>query len=164
VGRLLVRSTPSGASVSVDGVAKGVTPLALRELANGTVNVTVARSGYITETRKVVITSARPARSLDVRLAAEAVAPPRPSTPATLGRPAAAVSTGSLIIDSRPTGATVTINGKPGGNTPLTLNDLPPGDYSIVMAMPGYRNFTTTVRVVAGERVRAAASLTALEQ
>ncbi len=34
----------------------------------------------------------------------------------------------------------------------------------ILMAMPGYRNFTTTVRVVAGERVRAAASLTALEQ
>ncbi|MEO7134861.1 MAG: PEGA domain-containing protein, partial [Vicinamibacterales bacterium] len=164
-GRLLVRSTPSGASVSVDGVEKGVTPLALRELANGAINVTVTRRGYIPETRKVVITSARPARSLDLRLAAEAVAPPRPSTPATIGRPAAAAtSTGSLIIDSRPTGAEVTINGKPRGNTPLTVNDLPPGDYSILMAMPGYRNFTTTVRVVAGERVRAAASLTALEQ
>jgi len=33
-----------------------------------------------------------------------------------------------------------------------------------MMAMPGYHNFATTVRVVAGERVRAAYSLTALEQ
>jgi len=117
----------------------------------------------------VVITSARPARSLDVRLAAEAAAPPRPSppprpsAPAATGRPAAA-ATGSLTIDSRPAGEAVTINGKPSGTTPLTVNDLSPGEYSILMVMPGYRNFSTTVRVVAGERARAAASLTALEQ
>ena len=67
-------------------------------------------------------------------------------------------------MDSRPAGAAVTINGKPGGTTPLTVNDLAPGEYRIEMTMPGYRNFTTTVRVVAGERARAAASLTALEQ
>jgi hypothetical protein len=168
VGRLLVRSTPSGASVSVDGVGKGVTPLALRELENGTINVTIARPGYLPETRRVVITSARPARSLDVRLVAEAAAPPRPSTPATLGRPAATAAaggtTGALNVESRPSGAAVTINGQPRGNTPLTITDLPPGEYQILMAMPGYRPFTTTVRVVAGERVRAAASLTALEQ
>jgi hypothetical protein len=33
-----------------------------------------------------------------------------------------------------------------------------------VMTMQGFRNFATNVRVVAGERVRAAASLTAQEQ
>jgi hypothetical protein len=158
-----VRSTPSGASVTVDGVAKGVTPVALRDLEMGTRNIVVARRGYIPETRKVVITSARPSRSLDVRLAAEAAAAtPRPSTPATLGKPAS--TTGSLTVDSRPSGASVTIDGKPSGVTPLTLNDLPPGDYQITMAMPGYRSVATTVRVVAGERARAAASLTALEQ
>lgn len=167
-GRLLVRSTPSGASVVVDGVAKGVTPLALGDLATGTLSISVARRGYIPETRKVVITSARPARSLDVRLAAEAAAPKlaRPAArqggPATPGKPAAA--TGAVNIDSRPAGAAVTINGKPSGNTPLTIDDLSPGDYRILMAMPGYRDFATTVRVVAGERVRAAASLTAQEK
>jgi hypothetical protein len=168
IGRLLVRSTPSGASVSVDGVDRGVTPLALRELETGTLSVIVARRGYIPETRRVVITKARPARTLDVRLATAAAAPattkpaPRPSTPATLGRPAA--TTGSLNVDSRPIGAAVTIDGKPSGNTPVTITDLPPGEYRIVMTMPGFRNFATTVRVVAGERVRAAASLTAQEQ
>jgi len=169
VGRLLVRSTPSGASVTVDGVAKGVTPLALRDLDVGTRDVTIARRGFITETRKVQITRARPSRSLDVRLSAAATATPRPSTPATIGRPpaattAAATTTGGLAVDSRPAGAAVSINGKPSGVTPLTINDLAPGDYRVVMTLPGYRDFATSVRVVAGERVRAAASLTAQEQ
>jgi hypothetical protein len=173
VGRLLVRSTPSGASVSVDGVAKGVTPLALRDLDAGTRSVTIARSGYIPETRRILITKARPARTLEVRLAsasaAETVSPkpsggggPRPGIPASPGKPA--VTTGTLAVESRPAGAAVTINGKASGSTPLTINDLAPGDYQIVMTMPGYRNFATTVRVVAGERARAAASLTAVEQ
>jgi hypothetical protein len=162
-GRILVRSSPSGATVSVDGTERGVTPLALRDLPMGARNIVVARRGYIAETRRVVITTARPSRSLDVRLSAEAAAAtPRPSTPATLGRSAA--TTGSLNIDSRPAGAEVTVNGKPSGTTPVTINDLSPGEYRILMVMPGYRNFATTVRVVAGERVRAAASLTALEQ
>jgi hypothetical protein len=163
-GRLLVRSSPSGASVTVDGVARGETPLALRDLDVGTRSVTISRSGYVAETRKVSITKERPARTLDVRMTAEtaAAATPRPSTPATIGKPAA--TTGTLVVESRPAGAAVTINGKPSGTTPLTINDLAPGEYRVVMTLPGYRDFTSTVQVVAGERVRAAASLTALEQ
>ena len=155
--------------MSVDGVAKGVTPLALRDLDVGTRDVTIARRGFITETRKVQITRARPSRSLDLRLSAAATAAPRPSTPATIGRPppattTTATTTGGLAVDSRPAGAAVTINGKPSGVTPLTINDLAPGDYRVVMTLPGFRDFATSVRVVAGERVRAAASLTAQEQ
>ena len=168
-GRLLVRSTPSGASVSVDGVARGVTPLALRDLETKTFSVVVERGGYIPETRKISITSARPARSLDVRLSAQAAAPPTSAVAGRSGTTAPktggpATATGSLSIDSRPSGAAVTINGKPGGTTPVAINDLSPGEYRIVMTMQGYRDFATTVRVVAGERARAAASLTALEQ
>jgi len=157
--------------VTVDGQEKGVTPLALRDLEFGTHNVAVARRGYVSESRRVVITSGRPSRSLDVRLSAQSqpVSPkrseggPRPSTPASIGKSAASTSTGALNVDSRPSGASVTINGKASGKTPLTI-DLPPGDYQVLMTLAGFRNFATTVRVVAGERVRAAASLTAQEQ
>jgi len=162
VGRLLVRSTPSGAAVTVDGVAKGVTPVALRELPIGTRRVVVARRGYLPETRTVQISKERPSRTLEVRLSPEAAPPPRPSTPASLGRPAAA--TGSLEVDSRPSGASVSLNGQPRGRTPLTITDLQPGEYRVLLTRSGYHNFVTTVRVVAGERVRAAASLTAVEQ
>lgn len=68
------------------------------------------------------------------------------------------------MVESRPSGASVSINGRDRGKTPLTLSELPPGDYQVVMTLQGYRNFATTVRVVAGERARAAASLTAVEQ
>ena len=172
-GRLLVRSEPPGATVTVDGVEKGVTPLALRDVEFGTRVIAVTQRGYTTETRRVAISAARPSRSMDVKLVAaravsqKPVAPkrseggsPAPSTPATLGKPL----TGGLAVDSRPAGASVTINGKPSGTTPLTVDDLPPGDYRIVMSMPGFRNFAATVRVVAGERARAAYSLTAQEQ
>lgn len=162
IGRLLVRSTPSGATVSVDGAPRGTTPLALRDVDIGTRTVTIARRGYIPETRTVQLSKERPSRSLEVRLTAEPEGgPPRPSTPATLGKPA--VSTGSLAIESRPAGAAVTIDGKPRGKTPLTINDLAPGDYRVTFTLPGYRNVATTVRVVAGERARAAASLSAQE-
>jgi hypothetical protein len=117
----------------------------------------------------VLISKARPSRSLEVRLTAEPAAaaparvpsPSRPGGPATVAKPA--VATGSLAIESRPAGAAVTVNGKPGGKTPLTINDLSPGEYQVTFTLPGYRNVLTTVRVVAGERARAAASLSAQE-
>ena len=165
-GRLLVRSTPSGASVSVDGTPRGETPLTLRELPLGTREVVVSGPGYLPESRRVALTESRPSRSIEVRLSREAsasppgAAAPRPSTPAT--RPAA--STGELVVESLPSGATVSVNGQPQGTTPLSLAELPPGEYRVTMSMQGYRDFATTVRVVAGERARAAARLTVQEQ
>ena len=144
-------------------MARGETPLALRDLDLGAREITVTRRGYVPEERRIVLTVARPSRSVEVRLSAQAAsAPPRPSTPASLGKPA--VSTGALAVESRPVGATVTVNGKPSGNTPVTINDLPPGDYRVTLSLSGYREFATTVRVVAGERARAAARLTEQEQ
>ena len=67
--------------------------------------------------------------------------------------------TGSLTVESRPTGAGVVINGKPSGTTPVTITDLPPGEYRVSIMLDGHRPFATTVRVIAGERARAAARL-----
>lgn len=183
IGRLLVRSTPGGASVTVDGVARGVTPVAIRDLDLGSREIAVTRRGYQSEERRIVLTKARPSRTVDVRLSASVTtapaapeagpgstareAPPgtprpRPSTPASLGKPAA--TTGVLAIESRPAGATVLLNGKPSGTTPVTITDLAPGDYRVTMTLNGFQDFATTVRVVAGERARAAARLTEQEQ
>ncbi len=95
---------------------------------------------------------------------------PRPSTPATIGKPSASAAAGrsgamgALAIESRPAGASVLLNGKPSGTTPMMINDLAPGDYRVTLSLSGYREFATTVRVVAGERARAAARLTEQEQ
>jgi len=125
--------------------------LALRDLELGSRTITVAERGYITETPAGAADPRPPSRSLDVRLAA---APgPRP----------AAASTGTMSVESRPSGAAVTINGKPSGKTPMTIDALAPGDYRVTLSLAGYQTFVTTVRVVAGERTRAAASLSVQE-
>jgi hypothetical protein len=153
---LLVRSTPAGANVEVDGVARGVTPVALQDLDLGSRRVTISRRGYVSEERRITLTEARPSRSVEVRLSA-------PAAPASAAASRSA-QTGALVIESRPAGASVLVNGKPSGTTPLTLNDLAPGDYRVTMSLQGFRDFATTVRVVAGERARAAARLTEQEQ
>lgn len=168
-GRLLVRTTPSGASVEVDGVARGVTPLALRDLELGSRRITVTRRGYIAEERRVVLTAARPSRSLELRLTAAAATAPKPAAaapgagPASAARDRAGATTGALVIESRPPGATVMVDGQNRGVTPLVIEALAPGDYRVSLSLAGYQPFATTVRVVAGERARAAASLSVQE-
>ena len=58
----------------------------------------------------------------------------------------------------------MTVNGVNRGVTPMTLSGLAPGEYVVQLQLVGYRTITTTVRVVAGERARAAASLTEQER
>ena len=77
---------------------------------------------------------------------------------------AATAKTGTLVIESRPTGATVLINGRPAGTTPVTVGDLAPGSYTVQLQLADFRPISTTVRVVAGERARVAASLTSVQE
>lgn len=161
-GRLLVRSEPSGATVFVDGDRRGVTPLSLTGLPLGTRRIRIQRDGYISQDRAVSLTSQRPSRSVDVTLSRRQAAAAPASPPARQTSPAA--RTGSLLVESRPSGATVTVNGVNRGVTPMTLSGLAPGEYVVQLQLTGYRTITTTVRVVAGERARAAASLTEQER
>jgi hypothetical protein len=162
-GNLLVRSAPPGATVFVDDQRR-VTPLTLQNVELGTRRVRVVRDGFAAEDRQITLTRSRPSRSIDVRLTRAApVTRPAPTAPAAAsGTPAA--RTGSLVIESRPTGATVVLNGRAVGSTPMTLDDLEPGTYTVQLRLAAFRPITTTVRVVAGARARAAASLVSTQE
>jgi hypothetical protein len=67
--------------------------------------------------------------------------------------------TGSLNVDSRPTGSSVIINGQAAGTTPLTMASVAPGTITVRIERPGYRPWTQTIELKAGERRRVAASL-----
>ena len=160
VGNLLVRTTPDGATVFIDGDRRGVTPLTVQKLPLGTRRVRVQRDGFTTEERQVALTRSRPSRSLDLRLTrTESAAAPSAASGATT-----TAKTGTLVIESRPTGATVLINGRPAGTTPVTVGDLAPGSYTVQLQLADFRPISTTVRVVAGERARVAASLTSVQE
>jgi hypothetical protein len=128
-------------------------------MALGTRSVRIQRDGFVTVERQIALTADRPSRSLDVRLTR--AAPPRPAAPAPAG---AVARSGTLVIESRPTGAAIVLNGRRIGTTPMTVDDLEPGAYTVQLQLPAHRPVTTTVRVVAGGRARAAASLERVQE
>ena len=149
LGRLLVRSTPAGATVRIDGRSRGRTPLTVRDLPLGSHTVIVSRPGYEPERRTLDLTRDDAARSLEVSL--REAAPVRQPEPTAF--------TGSMRVESRPSGARVVVDGKEAGRTPVTLSTVRAGSHVVRIEMDGYRTWTASVRVVAGERRRVTASL-----
>jgi hypothetical protein len=66
-GRLSIVTDPAGASVFVDGESKGMTPLRIAQVAAGDHRVTLAKEGYL-ENSRVVRVEAGHTRELEVRL------------------------------------------------------------------------------------------------
>lgn len=85
-----------------------------------------------------------------------AAATTRKPPPATT-KPAALV--GSLSISSRPAGATVTLDGRVVGVTPLTLPGVAAGPHAVKLLLEGYRTWSVSAQVVAGQAKRVNASL-----
>ena len=127
-GRLLVRSEPAGASVMVDGREYGSTPAVVRGLGRGTHRVRVVRDGYLPEERSVAVTRSQPAPSLLVTLEPRRPAAERASQAAS---PADGPYTGTLVVESLPPGASVYLDNKPVGRTPLTLNGVNAGEHVV---------------------------------
>ena len=149
-GRLLIRSTPAGARVVLDGRDVGKTPLTVREVARGAHTVRVVREGYVAAQRRIIVSAARPAQSLTIALAR----PARPSTPPKPGQ-----SVATLYVASRPAGASVFLDGTLMGTTPLQMGEVAAGDHTVRLELEGYQRWSSSVHVVAGERSRVAASL-----
>jgi len=145
-GRLLVRSVPAGARVMISGRARGTTPATVRDLPFGTYNVTVSREGYRPRIARVTLSRTVPARDITVELRRAAPLAP-------------AASTGSLYIDTRPSGAQVTIDGRLMGTTPMRVPDVAPGSHTIRLDLAGHKSMTTTVVVRAGQQVPVRVSL-----
>jgi hypothetical protein len=141
----VIRSTPAGARVLLDGRRVGETPLTLRDVSLGTHAVQVARPGFAPETQRVTLSAGTPARTLDVTL--RSGADQRPAT------------TGSIYADTRPRGARVTIDGRDFGVTPLLVPELAPGAHTVRLELPGYAPSSTTTVVRAGQQSRVSVSL-----
>jgi len=149
-GRLLVRSTPAGAGVLVDGQSRGVTPLDLRELAFGAHTIAVSHPNHVTRQRRVTLSERRPTRSVDVELRATS-APEQATAPTN--------STGSLQVASRPSGAQVFVDDNLIGTTPLLLSDVAAGPKSLRLELSGYNTWRRSILIEPSARSRVSASL-----
>jgi len=145
VGALRVESEPSGARVRLNGQAKGQTPLRLADLPFGVYEVRVEQKGYEAQTRDVSLHAGSP--SAEVRVA--------------LARPAAPAS-GAADILSTPSGAAVSVDGRPVGTTPLSGLKLKPGARRIEVALDEHESWTGSVDVTAGQTGRVDVRLRAI--
>jgi serine/threonine protein kinase len=87
------------------------------------------------------------------KAAAAATRTPPPSTT----KPT--VFVGSLSISSRPRGATVILDGRVVGVTPLTLPEVAAGSHAVRLELEGYRAWSVSAQVVAGQQKKVNASL-----
>jgi Protein kinase domain/PEGA domain len=74
-------------------------------------------------------------------------APSQPSAAPTIPAPAV----GGAIVDTSPSGAAVTLNGRDVGKTPLTLRGIAPGKYSMRVLFDGYEPLEKEIEVKANE-------------
>ena len=146
-GRLVVRSTPSGAIVRVDGRLHGETPITIRDLGLGAHTLQVARPGFVPRTDRVTLTRAQPSQTIAVQLE------PGVDT----ANPVA--TKGSIFVDSRPRGARVTIDGRAAGVTPVQIPEVMMGRHAVRLELAGYETLSTEVLVTAGTPARLAVSL-----
>ena len=159
VGRLLIRSNPPGAQVVVNDRAAGITPLAVGDLPYGDYMIRISRAGYRIELLSVSIAAGNPVAALDLALIESGDTPP-PAPRAVPPAPSAvAAEMGTVMVNSRPGGADVYLDGRLVGATPLTLVDVQPGSHAVRLVRAGYREWTTTVDITAGQEVLVAASL-----
>jgi serine/threonine protein kinase len=159
-GQLVVRSQPAHAGVTINGTWRGRTPLTIDNLAFGTYTVRVVQPGYVVAREEVALNARNPARSLMTRLertGREAAPAPAPSRQAAAA--AAETFTGSLFVDSRPRGATVLLDGRNVGQTPVSVPDVAVGGHVVRIEMDGKKPVMANPRVVSGKTERVTVSL-----
>lgn len=125
---LSITSTPSGATVLLDNVSKGITPLTLTGLKPRNYTLAVSLKGYAQITRTVDLSDSTQA-SQDFTLVQ---------------------AFGKLNISSSPAGAQVTIDDKAYGVTPLKLDSFPVGSYVLKLHLEGSKDITDTISVQEG--------------
>jgi hypothetical protein len=139
-GLVLVESTPPGAAVTLGDAFVGTTPVALHTVPLGQHRARLVLAGF---------------RDKEIEFKVENRIPQRVVVDMTS-------TSGSLVVDSTPIGATVFVDGRNEGPTPASISKVPEGQRDIVVQMPGYEPYRATVTVMPGEAARVDASLTPL--
>ena len=146
-GTLSVTSNPSYATVSVDGVSYGVTdpayPLIINGISAGRHTVRAALEGYNDETTSVSVIAGA---STPVSFSLTPVAPE--------------TGTASVGVASDPQGAQVYIDNLYKGITPVTVENLAPGEHTLKLTLTGYEDYTTSGTLSPGETASLTIGLT----
>jgi hypothetical protein len=140
-----ISSNPAGANVYGDGVYIGQTrsgsPLTFTEVKPGVHTLRLTKSGYQDyETTQNVVAG----QDYVVSVTLNSVQNP---------------TTGGISVISAPSGAEVYLNNAFKGLTPITLDSLAPGSYTVLVKLSGYQDWQATQQVTAGQTSQISATL-----
>jgi hypothetical protein len=163
----VVRSTPSGANVTLNGKWVGRTPFTQNALPFGRYSLRVVVDGYNAAEEQFSLSSSNLSENVSLRLERTRPAPPPPSRGTTNQRGATPPAdrtgperfTGTVYVDSRPQGAKVFISGREYGTTPLRVPEVAIGSHVVRLELPDHRTWTNTIRVTAGQELKVTGSL-----
>jgi len=127
LGKFLVTSTPPGAEILADGRSVGVAPCEV-VLAEGEHRLAASYRGWPRQERTVE-------------------ASPGPESGVAFAFPS-----GSAKFTSAPAGATVLLEGREIGQTPLLVEELEPGERRYTIKLAGYRDAEVVATVKPGEQ------------
>ena len=128
-GMLYVKSFPSGATVVIEGKERGKTPVLVRGLPAGDVTVEFRIAGVKPVTKQATV-KANKVATIDVAIQ---------------------VPSATLTIVSEPLEATVVLDGREVGKTPLTLEHLDPGEHSLLLLKDGHPRTARSVVLGPGD-------------
>jgi len=134
-----IATQPPGATVLVDGVEVGVTPIEAQVTA-GERQIEARLSGYNAWTNKVIVSAGTPLQLPEVKLA---------------------LADGRVDIVSNPTEANVSIDGEFRGRAPLTVKLTPGKTHELTLTKPGYETATRSLSIAADSGRKLAIDLVA---
>ena len=127
--RLTVRTSPPGCSVFVNGRVAGGTPVSLSGMGIGKYCVRLEKEGYDSVVRVVSV----PRKGLVLE---EKLAP---------------CGTGTLIVQLKPRGAEVLLDGELLGHTPLEKTGVPAGLHELVVRKTNHKAYIQQIEIQAGK-------------
>jgi hypothetical protein len=65
----------------------------------------------------------------------------------------------TVLVESNPSGALISIDGRELAPTPLTIRQLRPGTHTLELRLPGYKTWSQRITVAAGDNRRITATL-----
>jgi serine/threonine-protein kinase len=131
VGEARVSSIPTGARITIGGAsqAKWVTPYTLSQLQPGKYDVTVAKAGYVSQTKEITVAAGKQASAAFELVQAGA----------------------TINVSSEPAGGNIFLDGKATGkSTPAILN-VDKGKHNIEVRKTGFGEENTNVNLSDGE-------------
>ena len=145
-GDIIVSSVPDGASIYLNGGYRGITlqgnAFDISGVTPGTHTIALMKSGYQDYTTRVSVSAGSIV-----------------TVSATLNPGSKPPSTGSITIQSTPSGANVYLDNEYKGFSPLTLSDVTAGSHVVTLKMTGYTDASYTIQVASGQSTQVLGTL-----